>query len=205
MLIQDLTRQAILELLARTRLGRLACTQGAQPYVVPVHFAYDDNALYGFATVGQLLRPFPQYFTISTSCCLENLGQSTYHALEAKVERRFRNGLNLLASYTLSKTLTDADSSFATETGFNSNVFGAQNPYNLNGEKVYPVAYALAERHIPFLFVSGYGENALPPGRSDWKVCVKPFKINDLAAVLSAVMLNANTGGPLRTGAAAVE
>ena len=34
----------------------------------------------GFATVGQLLRPFPQYFTISTSCCLENLGQSTYNA-----------------------------------------------------------------------------------------------------------------------------
>jgi CheY-like chemotaxis protein len=41
---------------------------------------------------------------------------------------------------------------------------------NLNGEKVYPVAYALAERHIPFLFVSGYGENALLRGHS-WRVC----------------------------------
>jgi uncharacterized protein len=55
-LIQDLTRQESLELLARTRLGRLACTQGAQPYVVPVHFAYDDYALYGFATVGQKIE-----------------------------------------------------------------------------------------------------------------------------------------------------
>jgi CheY-like chemotaxis protein len=64
---------------------------------------------------------------------------------------------------------------------------------NLNGEKVYPVAYALAERHIPFLFVSGYGQNALPPGRSDWKVCVKPFKTNDLAAMLLAVMLAGKT------------
>ena len=50
MVIQELTRQASFELLARTRLGRLACTQGAQPYVVPVYFAYHDNALDGFAT-----------------------------------------------------------------------------------------------------------------------------------------------------------
>jgi len=100
--------------------------------------------------VGQLLRPFPQYGNITTNCCLENLGQSTYHALEAKVERRFRNGLNLLAAYTFSKTLTDADSSFPTETGFNSNVFGAQNPYNLNGEK------ALSYQDVPQTFVLSY-------------------------------------------------
>ena len=40
---------------------------------------------------------------------LQNLGQSTYEALEAKLEQRFHNGLNILASYTFSKTLTDAD------------------------------------------------------------------------------------------------
>jgi len=104
----------------------------------------------GFATVGQLLRPFPQYFNISTSCCLENLGQSTYHALEAKVERRFRNGLNLLASYTFSKTLTDADSAFHSLSGFNSHNFGAQNPYNLKGEK------SLSYQDIPHTFVLSY-------------------------------------------------
>jgi hypothetical protein len=104
----------------------------------------------GFATVGQLLRPFPQYFSISTSCCLENLGQSTYNALEAKVERRFRNGLNLLASYTFSKTLTDADSAFPVLTGFNSHNFGAQNPYNLKGEK------STSYQDIPHTFVLSY-------------------------------------------------
>ena len=62
---------------------------------------------------------------------------------------------------------------------------------NLFGEKVYPVAYALAERHIPFLFVSGYGEEGIPPGHSDWKICTKPFKVNDLAAMLAAVMADA--------------
>ena len=52
-LIQELTRQASLDLLTRTRLCRLACTQGTQPYVTPVYLAYADHALYGFATVGQ--------------------------------------------------------------------------------------------------------------------------------------------------------
>src|SRR6266404_4034901 len=75
--------------------------------------------------VGQLLLPFPQYVSgrfnnsgIRTDCCLQNLGQSTYNALQAKLERRFRNGLNLLASYTYSKTLTDADSAYAGLTAF---------------------------------------------------------------------------------------
>jgi hypothetical protein len=101
-------------------------------------------------TIGQLLRPFPQYGGITTNCCLENLGQSTYNALQTKLERRFRNGLNLLASYTYSKTITDADSSFSTETGFNSNVFGAQNPYNLRGEK------AVSYQDVPHAFVISY-------------------------------------------------
>jgi len=104
----------------------------------------------GNATIGQLLRPFPQYGNITSNCCLENLGQSTYNALQAVLERRFRNGLNLLASYTFSKTITDADSSFSTETGFNSNVFGAQNPYNLKGEK------AVSYQDIPHTFVISY-------------------------------------------------
>ncbi len=102
------------------------------------------------ATVGQILRPFPQYGSITTNCCLENLGQSTYNALQTKLERRFRNGLNVLASYTYSKTITDADSSFSTLTGFNSSVFGAQNPYNLRGEK------AVSYQDIPHAFVLSY-------------------------------------------------
>jgi nitroimidazol reductase NimA-like FMN-containing flavoprotein (pyridoxamine 5'-phosphate oxidase superfamily) len=55
-LIQELTRQASLDLLARTHLGRLACAQGAQPYVVPVSFVYDKNSLYIFSTVGQKIE-----------------------------------------------------------------------------------------------------------------------------------------------------
>ena len=80
------------------------------------------------ALVAQALVPFPQYFGFNTDGTLENLGQSTYNALEATLERRFHNGLNLMASYTWSKTLTNADSAlpfFATlhQGGAPENVF----------------------------------------------------------------------------------
>src|SRR6266852_6547567 len=92
--------------------------------------------LYGSSEpIGQVLRPFPQYQGISSA--LENVGQSTYNALEAKLERRFHNGLNLLAAYTFSKTLTDADSAFPFFSVFQSNNFAGtvQNPFNLKTEK----------------------------------------------------------------------
>ncbi|HEX3574905.1 MAG TPA: response regulator [Rhodopila sp.] len=62
---------------------------------------------------------------------------------------------------------------------------------NLRGKKVYPVAEVLAERHIPFLFLSGYGEEAIPPGRTTWKVCAKPFKGNELMDMLSSALSSA--------------
>jgi nitroimidazol reductase NimA-like FMN-containing flavoprotein (pyridoxamine 5'-phosphate oxidase superfamily) len=48
-----MTAQASLDLLAGTRLGRLACVHGSQPYIVPFYFAYHGNYLYSFSTVGQ--------------------------------------------------------------------------------------------------------------------------------------------------------
>jgi nitroimidazol reductase NimA-like FMN-containing flavoprotein (pyridoxamine 5'-phosphate oxidase superfamily) len=53
MLIQEMTRQESLDLLARTRLCRLGCAQGSQPYVVPFYFAYNNHSLYCASTVGQ--------------------------------------------------------------------------------------------------------------------------------------------------------
>jgi len=55
-LIQELTRQESLDLLARAHLGRLACAHETQPYVVPVYFAYDNDCLYSFSTVGQKIE-----------------------------------------------------------------------------------------------------------------------------------------------------
>lgn len=58
-------------------------------------------------TVAQALRPYPQYLTIID---LANPnGNSTYHAFQLKVEKRFSHGLTVLGSYARSKTLSDGD------------------------------------------------------------------------------------------------
>jgi len=58
MLVHKLTAPQCREVLARTRLGRLACARSNQPYVVPisVYFDPDENVLYGFSTLGQKIR-----------------------------------------------------------------------------------------------------------------------------------------------------
>jgi hypothetical protein len=99
--------------------------------------------------VAQALLPFPQYYGFNTDGQLENLGQSTYNALEAQLTRRFRNGLNLMASYTWSKTLTNADSAlpyFAT-----LHQGGApQDVFNPRGDK------AISNQDLPQNFVLSY-------------------------------------------------
>jgi len=109
----------------------------------------------GRDTIAQLLRPFPQYQDIGGSnngmcSCLENLGISTYNSFQAKLERRFRNGLNLLASYTYSKTLTNADSAIPVFSGFQTNEFSAQDPFNPLSQK------ALSYQDTPHTLVLSY-------------------------------------------------
>jgi DNA-binding response OmpR family regulator len=56
---------------------------------------------------------------------------------------------------------------------------------NVAGEKVFPVAEALEARGVPFLFLTGYGEAGLPPGRKDWVACSKPFHAAKLTELLA--------------------
>jgi len=53
MLIQEMTTDACVALLARARFCRLACSHEGQPYITPMHCLYDDNYLYGFTTLGK--------------------------------------------------------------------------------------------------------------------------------------------------------
>jgi uncharacterized protein len=53
MLIKELSRRECHELLSRLGAGRLACARENQPYIVPVYFSYEQDRLYGFATMGQ--------------------------------------------------------------------------------------------------------------------------------------------------------
>lgn len=57
---------------------------------------------------------------------------------------------------------------------------------NVGGEKVYPVAEILAARHVPLLFISGYGQGAIPPEHPEWRACTKPFRADDLMDMMVA-------------------
>jgi len=48
-----MTHQENIDLLARTRLSRLACDHEGQPYITPMYFEYKDHFLYSFSTLGQ--------------------------------------------------------------------------------------------------------------------------------------------------------
>lgn len=55
---------------------------------------------------------------------------------------------------------------------------------NVAGEKIYPVAETLDRRGIPFLLLSGYGEDDRPADRAHWKVFGKPFNINAMVTAI---------------------
>jgi outer membrane receptor protein involved in Fe transport len=79
------------------------------------------NPFYGKITTGslsaktvqrvQLLRPFPQYLGVSQKRDPE--GDSIYHALTAKFDKRFSHGYSILAAYTWSKLIDDVPERFA--------------------------------------------------------------------------------------------
>ena len=59
---------------------------------------------------------------------------------------------------------------------------------NLGSEKIDPVADLLAARKCPFIFTTGYGRAGIPNGHADRPVLQKPFRMDDLAAVLKATL-----------------
>jgi hypothetical protein len=110
----------------------------------------------GNATLGQALRPFPQY-TMDTYQGLsqmrdigETVGNSIYNALEIEARKHFSQGLTFLMSYTWSKTLTDAGSIFNEFSGFTEDFYNAKNEKALSIND-YPNNFVLAyEYQLPF-------------------------------------------------------
>lgn len=89
--------------------------------------------------INQALRPFPQYGNFNeedNSFTPDRTGNSTYHAMQLQVDKRFAQGLSFLVSYTVSKNLTDADSSGPGVSGFiGTGSFIGENSYNRAAEK----------------------------------------------------------------------
>jgi hypothetical protein len=102
---------------------------------------------------GELLRPYPQFGTITLEKA--GLGNSTYHSFQLRVDRRFRSGFSLLASYTAGKLIDDVSTS---GTGLLPPYAYMQNYYDRRAERSL-ATYDVAQR----LVISGLYE--LPVGR----------------------------------------
>lgn len=111
-------------------------------------------------TEQQLLRPYPRFTTVTLF--RNNIGNSTYHALQAHLAKRFSSGLTLTASYTFSKLIDDASSVFdaAILTGPVAN-FPVADSYNRRLEK------DLSNGDIPHVFSTGFVYQ-LPFGKRRW-------------------------------------
>ncbi|MCU1326757.1 MAG: TonB-dependent receptor [Bryobacterales bacterium] len=133
----------------------------------------------------QLLLPFPQY----TSVTLNNsdTGSAYYYAFYLRGERRLRNGLSVLASYTWSRTATDVLGVSTAGAAQITSISGAQDAYNKRDE------WSLATQDAPNRFTTavtyelpfGKGRSYLKNGRV----------LNFLAGGWSA-----NAVGTLQTG-----
>ncbi len=134
------------------------------------------------ATVGQALRPFPQYTDLQLDNAEEGnpFGFYTYQSMQVKLSKRFSYGLTFLASYAWSKTLTNADGIYPPEGGWNTqDQANMQNNYNASAEK------SLSAQDVPQWFVLSYSYD-LPFGKG------KPFL--NKGRVLNAIVGNWNVG-----------
>jgi hypothetical protein len=91
----------------------------------------------------QSLRTFPELGTLFQ---IQHIGNSSYHSLQLKAEKRFRGSLTFLASFVWSKSIDQADS---INVGFYDSA-GAQNENNLQLEK------GLSFSNVPRRFSAGF-------------------------------------------------
>jgi hypothetical protein len=103
-----------------------------------------SNPFFGLASTGslstatvarsQLLRPYPQYGSISTvnPARAVNMGSSFYHSATVRLEKRFTHGINFVVAYTGAKLIDDSSGRIF---GDNGNPPALQDNYNLRGER----------------------------------------------------------------------
>jgi hypothetical protein len=113
-------------------LGPLLTQQVANPYYGQI----PPNTSLGTPAIprAQLLRPYPRFTTVTLY--RNNIGHSTYHSFQSRLEKRFSRGLTFSVAYTFSRLIDDAGAVFdsAVLTGPVAN-FQAADSFNKRLEK----------------------------------------------------------------------
>jgi len=102
-----------------------------QPVPNPFVISGQTLALAGATTtVGQLLRPYPQYTSVQVAG--QGSYDSIYHSFQLAVQRRFSGAGSLLAAYTNAKLISTTDT---LTSWLENSVGGIQDNYNPRGER----------------------------------------------------------------------
>ena len=99
-------------------------------------------------TRGQLLRPYPQFTGVNFP--QSSAGSSNYHSFQMRIERRFSQGLSILAAYTNAKLISDTDGLKSGSWIPGEVTVGAQDPNNRRLER------SVAPQDVSQRFVINY-------------------------------------------------
>jgi len=108
-------------------------------------------------SLAQALLPYPQYCG-PLQGVNENAGNSSYHSLQVKFEKRFSKGLWVLSSYTWGKILTDTESNQPDEMAWGGMNGGMISPYERRRNK------ALSSSDVSHTFTTSF-IYSLPVGK----------------------------------------
>jgi len=137
------------------KLGSQLTEQVANPYVgqIPANTSLSTPTI----ARAQLLRNYPRFTTVTLY--RNNIGHSTYHSFQSRIEKRFSRGLTFSVAYTFSRLIDDAGAVFdsAVLTGPVAN-FQAADSFNKRLEK------DVSTGNVPHIFASGFVYE-LPFGR----------------------------------------
>jgi hypothetical protein len=128
-------------------LGTALNQKVPNPYfgIIPRSSSLGDPTI----TVAQLLKPYPEYTTVSLY--RDNVGTTRYQGLTLSLRHRFARGLSYSVAYTRSKLVDDASSVFDASilTGPIAN-YPVADSFNRAGERDYSTG------DIPHVFVSSF-------------------------------------------------
>lgn len=147
-----------------------------------------DRGTFSNATLsrGQLLRPFPQFTDVQNN--YQTSGSMSYNSLQAKVEKRFADGLSMLVAYTWSKNIGNVGERYHIGTG-------VANQYDLDAERglsPLDIAHRLTITYLyelPF----GRGKQFLSGASGLLGGLVSGWQVNGVTTFQSGVPLSITT------------
>jgi len=155
-------------------------------------------------TIGQMLRPFPQYNSIAD--VYGNDGQSNYHALQTSFQQRLWKGLIFNANYTFSKalgTINGARTAYLQERTLSTtdqpHVFNAFYSYELpfGKNRMFDTGNKVVNAIVGGWTLSGLTRYATGTPLSVTATCTLPFAVTTCYA-----RINPNFTGPIRINGA---